>query len=100
MSNLDTIIRELTVERDRLNRAIEALTSIGGSSRPQAAVRQHKFSPAALAKMRAAQRARRKRERAGSAGPKPKKRQISAAGLARIRAAQRARWAKVRAGKK
>jgi len=99
MSNLDAIIRELTVERDRLNQAIDALTSIGGSSR-RAGTRRDKFSAAALAKMRAAQRARRARERAGSAGAKPKKRQISAAALARIRAAQLARWAKVRAGKK
>jgi hypothetical protein len=99
MSNLDSIIRELTVERDRLNQAIDALTSIGGSSR-QAGARRDKFSPAAVAKMRAAQRARRARERARSAGAKPKKRRISAAGLARILAAQRARWAKVKAGKK
>lgn len=89
MANLDTIVRELQSERDRLDAAITALTSINGN-KPQTG---SKMSAAARARISAAQKARWARAKARSTKPK---RHISPAGLARIRAAQRARWAKVR----
>lgn len=106
MANLDRVIQQLREERDRLDRAIVTLQSIGGNSTVRSAGRgvvRRRFSPAAIAKMRAAQRARRARERSGRrAVPRANhvRRKISPEGLARIRAGQRKRWAKVRAGTK
>src|SRR5947209_13879747 len=101
MANLESIVRELKSERDRLDKAIQALSSLNGTSsktttRPQFDGR--KMSAAARARISAAQKARWAKS-IGLHKATPK-RHISAAGLARIRAAQRARWAKVRAGKK
>jgi hypothetical protein len=61
-----------------------------------------KFGPAAIARIRAGQKARWAKYKAAlgaSATEKParKKRKISPEGLARIRAGQKARWAKVKA---
>jgi hypothetical protein len=100
------VVRELKKERDRaetelerLNVALAALGNLDGARR--VAHRQgRRVSVAARARMAAAQRARRARERGEnltrSKVPIPirAKRRISAAGLASIRAAQRARWAK------
>jgi len=63
-----------------------------------------KFGPAAIARIRAGQKARWAKYKAAlgtSASEKParKKRKMSPEGLARIRAAQKARWAKVKASK-
>jgi hypothetical protein len=110
--NLTTIERELRKERDQAQRQVErldsALTALGrldgtrGISRRQG----RSVSAASRARMAAAQRARRARERGqkptNSKTPIPirAKRRISAAGLARIRAAQKARWAKAKRQKK
>jgi hypothetical protein len=92
MTNLDAIVRELQQERDCLDAAINALTSLGGSSSRTRTGRT--MSAAARRKIAAAQRARwAKRKGTGSAHPK---RYISPEGLAGIRAATRARWARWR----
>jgi hypothetical protein len=104
--NLTGAVQQLRNERDRaqaeverLGEALGILESLNGSFRG-VRPKKRKVSAAARARMAAAQRARRTRER----GEKPvrskvpilirTKRKISAAGLAGIRAAQRARWAK------
>src|SRR4051812_43761031 len=99
MANLNAILTELQQERDRLEQAIAALTSLNHSTpRPS---RGHTMSAAARRRISAAQKARWAKVKAkstpGSARPK---RRISTAGIARIRAAANARWARVRAGKK
>jgi hypothetical protein len=102
MANLDPIIEELQQERDRLDAAITALTSLGSTSSRTRTGRT--MSAAARSRIAAAQRARWAKRKGGSKTASPKsarpKRHISAAGLARIRAATRARWARFRAGKK
>src|SRR5262249_43486084 len=101
MANFDSTIQQLQQERDRLNLAIQALTSLNGSSPRPGSHTARTMSAAARARIAAAKRARWARQRRGSPKVQSKpKRHISAAGLARIRAAARARWAKVRAGKK
>jgi hypothetical protein len=100
MANLHAIIKELQQERDGLDAAIEALTSLGRNT-PRAGRGPRTMSAAARRRIAAAQRARWAKQKGGSATNSARpKRHISAAGLARIRAAARARWAKVRAGKK
>ena len=95
MENIEGILQQLKGERDRLDAAINALTSIHGSA-ARATQGRRSLSAAARARIAAAQRARWAKTR----GTKTKaRRKISAAGLARIRAAQKARWAKVRAQK-
>lgn len=93
MANIEGIVQQLKEERDRIDEAIAALSSLDGRSPTQA--RSNRFSAAARIRMSMAQKARRAKE-----GKAPKRRKISAAGLARIRAAQKRRWAKARAGKK
>src|SRR6266496_3646313 len=96
MPNFEGIIQELRQERDRLDAAINALTSLSGNT-PQTGRSstggKRKVSALARRRMAAAQRARWAKAKGTSTKPK---RHISPAGLARIRAAQRARWAKVR----
>jgi hypothetical protein len=112
MTDIETIVQQLREERDRLDRAITALESMtnNAAARPTA-IRgeRRRFSAAATAKMRAAQRARRVRERGsqGSGGgqsvrkaSRGRKGGFSPEHLARLRAAAKKRWAKVRAGKK
>lgn len=99
---LTGIVQQLRREREKaqseLNRLDAAITALGGVGRsvfergPKRGKR--KVSAAARAKMAAAQRARRAREKGRTPTPIRAKRRISAAGLARIRAAQKARWAK------
>ena len=98
MANIEDIIGQLKAERDRLDKAIAALASLNGSTRPTGRGRR----AASIAKMRASQQARRARERSQKkvASGVRRKRKISAAGRARIRAAQKKRWSKIRAGKK
>lgn len=92
----------LKAERDKLTRQLKGLNAalaafageyVDGASRPRS---RRKLSGQALANIRAAQKARRERERRASGGSRAPKRHISAAGRARIAAAARARWAKVR----
>jgi exonuclease VII small subunit len=99
MANFQSIVKELQQERDRLDRAIAALTSLNGTA---VKTRQRRtLSAAARARIAAAQRARwaKHRNTARKAVGRPKRR-ISSAGIARIRAAAKARWAKIRAAKK
>jgi exonuclease VII small subunit len=100
MANLSTIVKELQQERDRLDKAIAALTSLDGASTKTSARRT--MSASARRRIAAAQRARwaRQKSTAQNSGAARPKRRISAAGIARIRAAAKARWAKVRAAKK
>jgi hypothetical protein len=66
---------------------------------PSEAPKKRKFSAAAKARMRAAQRARWAKIKGTAPSAKPTrkvKRKMSAAGLANIRAAQKARWAKAK----
>jgi len=97
----------LKSERDKVARQLKGLNAalaafageyVDGANRPR---HRRKLSAQGLANIRAAQRARRQRERNNSNAPSSRapKRRISAAGLARIRAAQRARWAKVKKAK-
>src|ERR1700751_811826 len=100
MANIDAVIKELRQERDRLEPAIEALTSISGNTL-KASRSGRTMSAGARRGIAAAQRVRWAKQKGGSATNSARpKRHISAAGLARIRAAARARWAKVRARKK
>jgi hypothetical protein len=71
MANIESIVQQLKHERDRLDTAIRALTSIDGAS---SASRNTANSSMA-----------------------PKRRTLSAAARRKIAAAQRARWAKIKA---
>jgi hypothetical protein len=100
MLNIDGVIHELRQERARIDQAIQALTSLNGTSSKAAPTRT--MSASARRRIAAAQRARWAKQKAirtpsGTARPK---RRISPAGIARIRAAAKARWAKVRAAAK
>jgi len=101
MANIQAIVKELQQERQRIDSAIKALSSLDGAA---PAAQRRTMSAGARRRIAAAQRARWARQKGtagqnGSATAQPKRR-ISAAGIARIRAAARARWAKVRAAKK
>lgn len=97
MANLEQVVNELQQERDRLDRAIAALTLLSGNA-PQPS-RGRTMSVAARRRISAAQKARWAKAK-GTPGSARPKRHISAAGIARIRAAAKARWARVKAGKK
>jgi len=101
MANLEAVVKELRLERTKLDKAIAALTSLDGTGNKTS--QRGTMSVAARRRIAAAQRARWARQRGTAqsavAGGRPKRR-ISAAGIARIRAAAKARWAKVRAAKK
>ncbi len=77
-----------------LNRLVGAPAGVAAASNGA----RRKLSAAAIARIRAAQRARwaRIRGKGGSAARKPKRR-VSAAGRARLSALAKARWAKVKA---
>jgi hypothetical protein len=100
MPNIDGIIQELREERARIDQAIQALSSLNGST-PQAAPART-MSASARRRIASAQRARWKKQKGTQTAPGTgrQKRRISAAGIARIRAAAKARWAKVRAAAK
>ena|SRR5215471_1323229 len=101
MANLEAVVKELRLERTKLDKAIAALTSLDGTGNKTS--QRGTMSVAARRRIAAAQRARWARQRSTArstvAVARPKRR-ISAAGIARIRAAAKARWAKVRAAKK
>ena len=105
---MQNIVALLKTERDKVARQLSGLNAAlaafaeeytDGTTRPQ---RRRKLSAKGLANIRAAQKARREKERRTSdASPSSApKRRISAAGRARIAAAARARWAKIKAAKK
>jgi len=73
MANIESIVQQLRQERDRLDAAIRALTSLGGSGTGR---------------------------NNGSSGAGPKRRTLSAAARRKIAAAPRARWAKIKAKQK
>jgi hypothetical protein len=103
MANLQDIVKQLTEERNNLDKAIQALSRLNGTS---SATRQQpgprKMSASARARISAAQKARWAKSKGQKVVPiaSEGKRRISAAGRARIVAAAKARWARVRAGKK
>jgi len=104
---MTNIVALLRTERDKVARQLKGLNAAlaafagsytDGATRPRG---RRKLSAKALANIRAAQKARRERERrtADNGSSSAPKRRISAAGRARIAAAARARWAKVKARK-
>jgi hypothetical protein len=95
------ILAMLTSERDKLNRAIEALGGEIGHAiiRITKTAKRRTMSAEARAKIAAAQKARWARTRVKSAEKSVKKFTMSAAAKAKIAAAQRARWARIKAGK-
>jgi hypothetical protein len=103
---MKNIVALLKTERDKVARQLNglnaALAAFAGEYADGTRPRRRKLSAQGLANIRAAQKARRQRERNNSAAPSSRapKRRISAAGRARIAAAARARWANVKAGKK
>jgi hypothetical protein len=102
MANLDAVVKQLQQERDRLDKAIGALTSLDGTRSRKTQGRT--MSASARRRIAAAQRKRWARQKNAAQNASviawPKRRKISAAGIARIRAAAKRRWAKVRAAKK
>jgi hypothetical protein len=95
MAKLDAIVKELQQERDRIDAAIKALTSLGGNS-PRTHTRRT-MSATARRRISAAQRARWAQQKGQKVVPiKAGKRRISPQGLANIRAAAKKRWAKQR----
>ena len=101
MSTFTVVLAELEQERSRLNNQLAAVSNalaVLNGSKSNGPARSRTLSPAARARIAAAQRARwakvkGKKVVSISAGKRPK---MSPSGLARIRAAQRARWAKWR----
>jgi hypothetical protein len=106
MAKLNDIVQQLKKEQERLSRELHAvgaaLTAFGATYVNQRPTRS-RLSPAARARIAAAQRARWAKVRANGGQKKvvtmPKK-AISAATRRKIAAAQKARWEKVRAQKK
>ncbi len=105
MTDLVAVLEQLKQEREKLDRAISALSGVVGisSGTPSSNGRRGKrtLSLSARRRIAAAQRARwaKVRGREQKVVSMPKKRTLSAAARKRIAAAQRARWAKVRARK-
>lgn len=108
MDRLTGVVRLLRKEQDRLTRELRgigaALAAFGTAYGKQTGSRG-RLSPAARARIAAAQRARWAKVRENAAAEKKVvpirgKRTLSAAARKRIAAAQRARWAKVKARKK
>ena len=101
MPNFGAIIKQLQQERDNLDRAIAALTSLDGGHSHKS--QRRTMSAAARRRIAAAQRARWARQRStvpSAPGAGRPKHRISPEGIARIRAAAKARWAKTKAAKK
>jgi hypothetical protein len=96
------ILEMLQAERDKLNRAIEALGGQVGSAIIRATARR-KMSPAARARIAAGQKARWAKAKLQSAeksvAKTVKKYTLSPEARANIAAGARKRWAKIKAGK-
>ena len=91
---------------ENLHKQLAAISSSTGVSASVKFVKpaKRKMSAGHIAKIRAAQKLRWSKFRAGKSAAKPgaapkKKGTISAAGIARIKAAQKARWAAIKAAK-
>jgi hypothetical protein len=102
MVKIEDVVRELTAERDQLNRAIDALSSLeaGGAQSPANGRGTRTLSPAARRRIASAQRARWakfKSTKDKSTSSVARQRVVSTAARRKMAAAQRARWAKVRA---
>jgi len=99
MSTFSAVLAQLEQERAQLTSQLTALSSalaILNGSTSYGATRRKTMSPAARARIAAAQRARWakvKNKKVVSISAGNKKRKMSAAAIARIRAAQKARWA-------
>jgi hypothetical protein len=91
------ILAMLVAERNKLNRAIEALGGQVGSAIIRASARR-KMSAAARAKIAAGQRARWAKAKIQSAEKSVKKFVMSAEARARISKAMKARWAAKKKG--
>jgi len=118
MAELDRVVQQLRQERDQVARTLEqldaALAALSVSASREVQIRggRAKLSPAARARIAAAQRARWAKVRANGGQKKksasktnvasmPKKRPtLSAAARKKIAAAQKARWAKLKAAQK
>jgi len=106
MAKLSGVVQLLKKEHERLTKELHgisaALAAFGKTYGRHGGARW--LSPAARARIAAAQRARWAKVRASKSqsakGADTPKRTMSAAARKRIAAAQRARWAKVKAGKK
>ena len=95
--DLTEIVQQLRAERNRLDAAIKALTSVAGTN--SRGIRKRIVSMAARKRMAAAQRARWAKQNSSARTARPK-RTMSAAARRKIAAAQRARWAKVKAARR
>ena len=95
---IEEIVKQLQAERDRLNAAINALTTITGSNTTRPSGRRKRtLSASARRKISLAQKARwAKRASSGQAGTARPKPTMSASARRKIAAAQRARWAKLK----
>lgn len=103
MANMTGVIRLLEKEKDRLTRELHGITAALAAFGQvyTKGTRTRKLSPAARARIAAAQKARWAKVRSESkVVPIRRKRTLSAAARKKIAKAQRARWAKVKAGKK
>lgn len=116
MANLDVIVQQLKREREQVANTVQqldaALSALSGTSSGVSQKRGNRLSPAARARIAAAQRARwakvstnngqkRSPVQKQNVVPISKKRPaLSAAARRKIAAAQRARWAKVKAAQK
>jgi hypothetical protein len=92
------ILEMLTAERDKLDRAIEALGGQVGSAIIRATARK-KMSAPARARIAAGQKARWAKAKIQSAEKSVKKIVMSPAARAAISKAMKARWAKIKAEK-
>ena len=113
MTDLASVVQQLRTERDQAEKTVKrldaALAALNGGSRGKIAGTRRRLSPAARARIAAAQRARwaKSRTKVGQTTQKlnvvsmpAKKKTISAAGRKKIAAAQRRRWAKIKAAQK
>jgi hypothetical protein len=116
MANLDAIVQQLKREREQAAKTVQkldaALSALSSSSSAVSQKRGSRLSPAARARIAAAQRARWAKVRANKGQkrspaqkqnvvPISKKRPtLSPAARKKIAAAQRARWAKIKAAQK
>jgi hypothetical protein len=104
-ADLKEKIESLQHELSRLHVSTDGAASTTASTTAPAKRARRKISAAGIARIRAAQKARWAKVKAGAAKPaaaKPGKRgprKMSAAARAKIAAAARARWARVRAAK-
>jgi len=93
MANLELIVQQLKQERDRLDAAIAALSSVNGNHTSPERQLGKSMSAAARAKISAAQKARWARTK-GASSYGQKRRTLSAAARKRIAEAQKKRWAR------